>query len=1063
MDYYYPDRIAEDDDDRGDRHAGEDALKYSLQSSCGEDLSSTIEVVADDTYEHTNFNNMAALIQNERNRRLGVGNYADADNGQPASCIELPPSSNPVGVLGNIRGWFGGGGSAVGNGPKSTPAKKTPEISTQSSASVSHTQSNKTIFSSDDSSSSSSDDTSNVDDDYTSSQSSNASDPAHGNANLTPQERARARALRYLYESCVDAGRKAKTASYVRGLERLDLKRRRDRYEKELEIVEAEMYKDRELIKYVEEEDVILAMAAVLVWEVPRTLESKEADAGAGSGLGEDISGSESFMAYEDYADAMYANGRQPSPWDDEGAVKIYEFSLQSRLKDAQERTRSLDKRLAVLEQAGDDIISSLCEDLAEVTGHSNKVEARYVKKRKVLQRKRRREELLYRSMIKQAELRVRSLEERLLIVSGDQNLHDQIIGATSCDTSNEDSIASGDDDENDEVLLEKKLSAIKAKNEQDKIQHEVEVESIRRQCEQFKLRLSVARLVMEGDDNLREYISLLERQRKSCIINSFIDRDFSRTDRDPIPAPPCHITRARAKLLKVAHLECIYEQRLSVSKAFTDATINALDQELLERESAAQKMEVRCLNELLLIDLEIKDFVKEASDKLSELESEANELDNTTLACIAQNHIAGIGDIFSVYNTRTDPLQREREDRIAVKNETSCGILIDGKNHLQQFELEEQISDVDSPAEAGIADDELLKPESSLQDQVADNELVVHDSIAIADTLKIEHNFADVMPLLPDDRHNSFDSIVKCPHTVAGCPEFDRITNDTGNKTSRDLSACEIVVGNSSSPQVANAHEPVEAFLKLKLSLPLFDIPAENTDINNCSNHRGELCDEKGKKSSTVDSLNEAVLQSLERELNRSLAEQNVTAIYSSKGSTNGKNLPIIDIPAENTEIKKNSDQTDKQSDEKGNKSSTVNSQKEAVLQSLGRELNCTLAEYQTSYDLSTSSERVEQLNYMNDLVLAIAKLSGLRIENADKTLSDQRELKSWSYKRSHRASSERKDNGRKSSIQKKKKSTRQPRGSKGKTKANDGLDRSGLILKLPSGPDSLDCSLVW
>ena len=61
-------------------------------------------------------------------------------------------------------------------------------------------------------------------------------------------------------------------------------------------------------------------------------------------------------------------------------------------------------------------------------------------------------------------------------------------------------------------IRLEKKLSDIKAKTEQEKVEHELSVQSIRRQCEQSKLKLSVAKLVMAGDDNLREYISALER-----------------------------------------------------------------------------------------------------------------------------------------------------------------------------------------------------------------------------------------------------------------------------------------------------------------------------------------------------------------------------------------------------------------------------------------------------------------------------------------------------------------------------------------------------------------------
>ena len=1062
MDYYYPDRIAEDDisscgsaeialddnsffassdgrhDGTGESHEEKDAPKSSRGKGLGNNHNESIAVANE--LDERNYKYMAALIKNERNRRLGVREHADADNGQahpPPRSNELPSPSNPVGVLGNIRGWFGVGVSAVVSRQSFTPVSHTQSYSSHylhrgaplqeyppPRAESSHIA-RKSSYNS--SSSASSDETSTDDDDYSSSQSSDASYPKHGNANLTPQERARARALRYLSDSCVDAGRRAKTASYVRALERLDLKRRRDRYEKELEIVEAEMNKDRGLING-EDSDVILTMAAVLAWEVPQ------------GGLGEEVTVSESFMTYEEYADTMAknANGltfncntyRQHSLWKNNRAVEIYVSSLQIRLKDAQERTRSLEKRLVVLEQAGDDIISSLCEDLAEVTGHSNKVEARYVKKGKELKRKRRREELQHRSKIKQAERRVRRLEERLLYVSGDQNLQDQIICATTCDTSNEDSTSSGNDDENDEVLLEKKLSAIKANNEQDKIQHESEVESIRRQCEQLKLRLSVGRLVMEGDDNIHEYMALLERQRKNCTSDNFIDRDFSEIDGVPIPAPPLHITRARAKLLKIVHLECIYQQRLSVSKAFTDATINALDQELIERESASQKMEVRCLNELLVIDSEIKDIVKEASDELSELMSEAHELDDAILACVAQNQIADIGDLFAVHKNLIDPLKREIEDRIAANDETSYGILINRKNELRQLELEEESSDLESPADDGIANDQsaTFMPEMSppvCEEDRNDEQLQTSDA-----DVKFEYDIADKMSMPSDACHNSCDSIVKYPHTDASCLEFDMMKDNNGEKTSGVLSVHEKKVEISSSPQRAKINEPDGAF----------------QGLNGAS---------ATPKQAFTGLVEDSMVSIFEGKHNQN------AAIDASEGSKNGKNRPILDLPHDKTDVKVYPDHNDKHCDERGEKSSAVDSQKEAVLQSLGRELNCTLAEYQTSYDLSTSSDRIEQLNYMNDLVVAIAKLSGLRLEHAHETATDQLELKSWSYKKPHRTSKEREDHERNRS--KKKKKTRRRCGKERKAKSKDGLDYSGPILKFSSGPDSLEKSLVW
>ncbi|KAL7543813.1 hypothetical protein ACHAXR_013129 [Thalassiosira sp. AJA248-18] len=712
----------------------EDALEVSRHSDRNTSQPATSNGTSNSDQKEQIINPMAALIQNERNRRLGVRGADEDENNKntpssPRRNSEMPAAPISGGVLGNIRGWFGGGGG-VGAGSnncrQSTPTKppilnsharrsSAPVISIPTHNNSPHKIRSQMSSASDqlppesqlgkntsyneedeESSSSSSEElSSDDDDDYSSSQSSNGSNSQKpGDADLTPQERARARALRYLSNSCVDAGRKAKTASYVRGLERLDLKRKRDRYEKELEVVEAEMNKDRALIDN-RERDPISDLAAKLGRELPRI---QGADAGAGS---VDELGDASFMSYDEYADALSADNNptpneEPSLWKNKEAVNVYITSLQGRLKEAVERTRSLEKRLVVLEKAGDGIVSSLCEDLAEVTGHSNKAEARYVKKGKELQRKRRREELRHRSRIKQGERHIRKLEEQLLKVSGGSNDEYTNKLLEWSDSSNGDSTFSGDvDDEDDEVLLEKKLFTITAKNEQDRDQHESERESIRRQCEQFKLRLSVARLVMEGDDNLREYIALLERlnpstQHQRNKSTDLLDQDFSGIHGYAIPSPPpSRITRARAKLLKVTHLERIYEQRLAISKAFTDATINALEQELLDREEASQKMEVRCLNELMLIDSGIKDIVNEASDRMNELESEARELRGAIAALTAQKSISGISDMFGG-NTSVEPLSKPAvtEEATPVDSQSLSDSSIDEReNHAQQVE----------------------------------------------------------------------------------------------------------------------------------------------------------------------------------------------------------------------------------------------------------------------------------------------------------------------------------------------------------------------------------------
>lgn len=685
MDYYYPERISDDDlddessiegsiaavdkargrgcfasarvesdtsddDDDDDDDALYDSSTGINYSEVGGQETSSLNSGSNAQGEQNSYS-MAAMIQHERNRRLGVQEeYAELRNSN-----EVLPSASPLPerVFSNIRGWFGGGGGGdaatdengkQGLAPSSTHATRKYPNSMHEDGRSEHMPSNpqpmKNNPYNDNSSSSNSSDESSSDDD--SSASSKTSNP-NGDTDFTPQERALERALRYLSNSCIDAGRKSKTASYIWGLERLDLTRKRDRFAKELEIVELEMNKDRGLTNHAEEGDPILHMAEKLVQELPRI---QGTDAGAGIDLAKDNSINSCFMMWEEYADHFTDNHQHSAIWDNKGAVDAYVASLQRRLKEAVDRTRSLENRLVVLENAGDDIISSLCEDLAEITEHSYKTEAKYIKKGKELKRKRLREELRQRVKIKQAEHRVRILEAQLMAVSGDKKSYERMLNNTDlyedCDVSTGGSTNSDNDDDN-EVVLEKELSIIRSRYEQEKNDHKSELESIRRQCEQLKLHLSVARLVMEGDDNLSEYIALLERcdsnirRNRSVGAGGNVNNYFPEIG-DFIPSPPSRITRARAKLLKVIHLERIYEQRLVVSKAFTDATIKALDQELIERETLSHKMEVRCLNELVSIDVDLKHARKEAFEKCAILEKDTLELQDAISAFVAQN-----------------------------------------------------------------------------------------------------------------------------------------------------------------------------------------------------------------------------------------------------------------------------------------------------------------------------------------------------------------------------------------------------------------------------------------
>ncbi|KAL7512783.1 hypothetical protein ACHAXN_009815 [Cyclotella atomus] len=822
---------------------------------------------------------MAELIQSERNRRLGVSanketspNKSEEDFAAPAAAAAAQPTERaPSGLLGNIKGWLGRGSlnqsdrSNLNNSDRSLSrsvrslTNENPQhLGTSRRELVQHTiHEDKTYTDDDDSSSSSS-------------SSSSYSSISH-HSSLDQRTRARHQALRYLSNSCVDAGRKSKTLSYIWGLERLDLNRRRDRFERELGVVEGEMNKD---FSSGNGDDKVARIAGRLVRELPRLSLSSGADAGAGSDK-KKASSHKAYMLLEEYVDVVQSldpnlsidfeenEKNHPSKllWTNQDALERYLTHLQSRLRETIERTKSLEKRLAVLEKTGDEIVGSLCEDLVDITSHSNKAEARYVKRGKELERKRRRLETNYRTKIKELEKRVNLLEEGILTRSG-SNVTTYL---------NEDTTDSDEDEEeneeDDEIRLEKKLSYIKAKTEQEKVEHELSVQSIRRQCEQSKLKLSVARLVMAGDDNLREYISALERFDPST--QHRMQRRFSQQVEDEIPPealpppPPAKVTRGRAKLLKAMHLERIYEQRLAVSKAFNDAAINALEHELADRESAGQQMEVRCLNELMAIDSEIKEIVAKGQKRLESLQKEVRELK----------------DAMSAVTSNSALLENEEE---AVRD------------HLNNFAF-------NPSAEYAISTD--------------------NDSTSMDSKLDTTES----------DR-------IEADETSSG----SLADQDSKRKVNEGA-----LVNGADGLREKNSVEPESASVDSKRTTQSED-DAHVGDIN--LNTPIETNDDKSMPSHSQIS-----------------GEQAVT-------------------PPETSHDEQMPDNKSKQ---------LSGEQREKVLKILGLELKCTLAEYQTSIGISSSSDRVEQISYMNQVVLKIAEVSGI-----DMTRSDtENRIQSWSH----------------------------------------------------------------
>ncbi|KAL7521398.1 hypothetical protein ACHAWX_006072 [Stephanocyclus meneghinianus] len=817
------------------------------------------------------------------------------------------------------------------------------------------------------------------DDDTSTSASSTSTQSSSSHQSLDQRTRARRRALRYLSNSCVDAGRKAKTLSYVWGLERLDLKRRRDRYERELGVVEGEMNKDwgggaaATGLDMDTEADKVAEMARRLVRELPRVAlanvgSTGGADAGAGSQKGE--SSKKAYMTMDEYADALQdlepcdtnmdweedEEDNHPSKliWTNDKALELYTASLQSRLRDAMERTKSLEKRLAVLEKTGDDIVGSLCEDLVDVTSHCNKAEARYVKRGKELERKRRREEVRYRSNIKELEKKINMLEERILVNSGGKSVHVKNF-AKYLNSETSDSEEDEDDEENDEIRLEKKLSDIKEKIDLEKAEHERSVQSIRRQCEQCKLRLSVARLVMAGDDNLREYISLLDRfdptlhhQRRSC--SQFGESSYSNDFQEGIPMealpppPPSKVTRIRAKLLKAIHLERIYEQRLAVSKAFNDAAINALEHELAEREMAGQQMEVRCLNELMVIDSEIKDIVSKGEQKVKELQKELAELEDA-MAVISSKRALVDGEDGSAHNDAITSFQAQPalESALSTDNDSTS-------------------SDSSNDAK-GMTRDGVIGTDD---DSSMDKDCLDHSK-------KSEGN--DSAPL----HLNGFSD------KNAMGPKIASVKQNCTQERNRDEELLEEMhLGD------VNPNTPVE----------LNDQPDDKTSIHHNRDQAKTKVEVSFHDSTKPDSAS-----ANEIDVNEFVASLKRGA------STNGCSNPVSD-------------------------------KREGLLKILGQELKCTLAEYQTSFDISSSSDRVEQLDYMNKVVLGIAEVAGITLSKAE---NEKIGVKSWS----HPLSEDKKSSKARSKAKSSKTSAkRKKRKSKKEKETDDGLSEKDRLF---------------
>mmetsp|Transcript_42380 Transcript_42380/g.72373 ORF Transcript_42380/g.72373 Transcript_42380/m.72373 type:complete len:205 (+) Transcript_42380:1453-2067(+) len=130
--------------------------------------------------------------------------------------------------------------------------------------------------------------------------------------------------------------------------------------------------------------------------------------------------------------------------------------------------------------------------------------------------------------------------------------------------------------------------------------------------------------------------------------------------------------------------------------------------------------------------------------------------------------------------------------------------------------------------------------------------------------------------------------------------------------------------------------------------------------------------------------------------------------------------------------------------------------SKKKTVVEMLGRELECTLSEYQTSFDLSSSNERVHHLKKMNKLVSNIAKVHwGMECPNSNHAIGDS-EMKGWSFKKSQRRSSDKEKQEKKKHRSKK---------DKKKKRRRHGKEKKGKEFQNSEGPHDqvLESSMLW
>ena len=653
----------------------------------------------------------------------------------------------------------------------------------------------------------------------------------------------------------------------------------------------------------------------------------------------------------------------------------------------------------------------------------ANKTEAKYVKKGKELQRKSRREDIRQRRKIKQAHRRREALGERMMsLVEGGKTSKYSNAGGDVTDSDDEDG------NEHDEVALEQKLATIKAKNARDKEEHRAEVEAIRRQCEQLKLRLSVARLVMEGDDHLHDYMALLERVhprgrtagRRDAGAEGDGGRCAARRGAEDVPSPPpARITRARAKLLKATHLSLILNQRLAVSKAFTDATIDSLEIELSERDNDRQKMEVKCLNDLMLIDSRMKEVVREGRDKVAELEAEARGLEEAIANFTAEKSVTSVNTMFECDNAALESRRLTPEESTLVDDESSSGRSVEEEEEEEEDEDEDE--DEDGQDETGPTTN-ATSPNlvNGIQDKSEIQRPETGEAVLALDESSDEMSIDD-----EDDQEEQVDiQRISSNMSIDDGYGEAQLESDAESE-SDDESHVESLQSEKIRTDVSSLQTSRQNLCESAESLPLSAIDVDNED-GDCS---------KGSDKKYVEdsvSFDEGTQQGDDSHRNSDFslskgAESETMELVSTentreKQESTTQRRPSLECPSnQSAELTRPTTAAKLLcgGEKSVNKGDNDKNEEMVTVEKLGRELVCALADYKTSGGLS-SSNRIKQLNYMNEIVGKIGKVHWGIEPNSQS--SGKSRVKSWSHKKMRGNLSDKERQKKKRSRRKKK-----------------------------------------